>query len=339
MRQFLYLTIALVGPSSGLHAADNVAASLQPIDIDISIDAPIKDVWDAWTTNAGAQKWFAPRTNIELEPGGAYEILFEPEGPAGQRGTEDLKVLCYLPQEMLAIEWNAPPQFPRARPQRTWVVVRFSDLGDGRVRVCLTHTGFADRAATHPDEKAEWEQVRDYFTKAWPTLLESMRKSCEKDGNADAGSQVCEVVVDAPAAAVWAAWTTKEGMESWQVAHAEIDLKLGGKIRTHYDVNGRLDDPNGIENIILAFEPNRLISTRVGKAPENFPFKEAIKSVWHVISLEDAGPGRTRVRVAGLGYGDDDESRRMRAFFTRGNAYTLKKLQEHFAGNQGDAKE
>lgn len=328
MRQFFHLTIVSLVFPAALPAAD----ALKPIDIEITVRAPIAEVWAAWTTNDGAQKWFAPKTNIELRPGGAYEILFSPDKPAGQRGAEDLHVQSYLPQEMLAFEWNAPPQFAKARPQRTWVVVRFTDLGDGSVRLRLTHTGFAGQAAARPDEKGEWEQVRDYFTKAWAKVLEMCRKHCEKDATADESRQVCEAVIDAPAAAVWAALTTKAGVEAWMVAHAEIDWKVGGKMLTQYSAAGKIGDPNTIENIVLAFEPNRFYSIRVGKPPEKFPFKEAIKSVWHVIYLEDAGPGRTRARIVGLGYGSDDEAKKMRAFFEKGNSYTLKKLQEHFAG-------
>src|SRR5262249_25087945 len=177
--------------SSGIRAAD----SLKPIDIETTIRAPLAEVWDAWTTNAGAQKWFAPKTNIEVKPGGAFEILFSPDKPVGQRGAEGLHVQSYLPQEMLAFEWNAPPQFPRARAQRTWVVVRLSDLADGTVRLRLTHTGFADHAAARPEEKSEWEQLRTYFTKAWPTVLEMCRKHCEKDSTTDDSRQVCEAVI------------------------------------------------------------------------------------------------------------------------------------------------
>ncbi len=42
----------------------------------------------------------------------------------------------------------------------------------------------------------------------------------------------------------------------------------------------------------------------------------------------------TALRVVGLGYGDDEESRKLRGFFDKGNAYTLKKLQEKFVGKQ-----
>ena len=81
-------------------------------------------------------------------------------------------------------------------------------------------------------------------------------------------------LIEAPVDAVWAAFTTKEGQESWNVSHAEIDLKIGGKMRTHYDPNGRIGDPNTIENTILCFEPKRMLAIQVANPPEKFPVQE-----------------------------------------------------------------
>lgn len=140
-----------------------------------------------------------------------------------------------------------------------------------------------------------------------------------------------EGVVAAPVAEVWTAFTTKAGQESWMVAHSEIDVKLGGLMRTHYDPKGAIGDPKTIENRIISFDPERMLSIQVTKAPEGFPFPNAIKSMWTVIYFEAAGARSTRVRMVSLGFGDDEESRKMREFFERGNAYTLRKLQERFS--------
>ncbi|HZU36605.1 MAG TPA: SRPBCC domain-containing protein [Gemmataceae bacterium] len=147
----------------------------------------------------------------------------------------------------------------------------------------------------------------------------------------DETRQVTEGIIDAPLDAVWKAFATKEGQEAWNVAHADIDLRVGGLMRTHYDPKGKIGDANTIENVILTFEPKKMLSIKVGKAPAKFPFKSALKNVWHIVYFDEAGPGRTRLRVVGLGYGADEESKKLRAFFEKGNAYTLKKLQEHFA--------
>jgi uncharacterized protein YndB with AHSA1/START domain len=146
---------------------------------------------------------------------------------------------------------------------------------------------------------------------------------------------VTEGIIEAPIDAVWAAFTTNQGQESWNVAHAEVDLKVGGKMRTHYDANGRIGDPNTIENTILCFEPKRMLAIQVINPPEKFPYKNAIKKMWTVLYFDDAGPSRTRLRLVGTGYGDDEESKKLRNFFDRGNSYTLKKLQEKFAGKKG----
>ncbi len=160
-----------------------LAQELGPIELEVVVPAARAEVWKAWTTNEGAQSFFAPKTNIELRPGGAYEILFMPEKPKGERGAEDLKVLSYLPLEMLSFEWNAPPKFTRARPQRTWLVLRFDDAGPERTRLRLAHTGFAERADAKSDERDEWVQVRAYFATTWPYVLGKLHKRFPEGSN------------------------------------------------------------------------------------------------------------------------------------------------------------
>jgi uncharacterized protein YndB with AHSA1/START domain len=162
----------------------------------------------------------------------------------------------------------------------------------------------------------------------WAPLMKQTSKRRHPEARAD--QVVSEGIIEAPVEAVWAALTTKEGQESWNVSHAEIDLKVGGMLRTHYDPKGVIGDPNTIEHVILAFEPNRMFAQQVVNSPARFPFKDAIRRMWTVIHFEDAGSGRTRLRVVGVGYGDDEESRKLKAFFTKGNDYTIKKLQAKF---------
>jgi uncharacterized protein YndB with AHSA1/START domain len=164
-----------------------------------------------------------------------------------------------------------------------------------------------------------------------PVVSQTLKR---RNAPIDESRQIIEAVIEAPREAVWEALATKKGQEAWNVAHAEIDLKVGGKMLTHYSPEGKIGDPNTIENIILAFEPQRMLTIKVGTPPEKFPFKEAIKNVWTVIYFDDAGLNRTHLRLVGLGYGTDDESKKLRAFFEKGNAYTLQKLQEYFARKQ-----
>jgi len=149
---------------------------------------------------------------------------------------------------------------------------------------------------------------------------------------------VHEGVVNAPLDQVWAAYTTKAGLESWMVAHAEIELKIGGTMKTRYDPKGTVDDSKAIENTILSYEPMRMLSFKVTKAPQGFPFPSAITNMWTVVYFEALGEKATRVRGVSLGFSNDDESKKMREFFNHGNAVTLEGLQKRFAA-KADAKQ
>ena len=75
-----------------------------------------------------------------------------------------------------------------------------------------------------------------------------------------------------------------------------------------------------------------MIATRIQKPPASFPFKEAWKKTWTVMTLSQLDSTHTRLRGTSLGYGTDKESKAMRAFFERGNQQTIESLQKHFAG-------
>ena len=144
-------------------------------------------------------------------------------------------------------------------------------------------------------------------------------------------SFVTEGIVSAPIADVWRVWSTSDGYKTVGVALADVDLRIGGLIRSRYAADGVLGDEQTIENEIMAFEPPRMIAFRIHKTPANFPFKEAWKKTWTVVTLTPLDERRTHVRAASLGFGTDAESVAMRRFFERGNRQTLDVLTAHFA--------
>lgn len=54
--------------------------SSREMSCEITIPAPVNDIWLAWTTEEGAISFFTPACRIDLKPGGAYEMLFNLEG-------------------------------------------------------------------------------------------------------------------------------------------------------------------------------------------------------------------------------------------------------------------
>jgi uncharacterized protein YndB with AHSA1/START domain len=162
--------------SAALDLAIALTLTAPPPDLDkeVTVAASPSDVWRAFTTSEGAATFFAPQANIRLEPGGPYEILFNPAAKPGERGAEGMRVLAFIPERLLAFEWNAPPKFPEIRngKRNTFVVVELAAAGPGRTRVALHHGGFA--------EGGRWPEVRAYFDPAWDWVLANLVKRFEQ---------------------------------------------------------------------------------------------------------------------------------------------------------------
>ncbi len=138
---------------------------------EVVVNAPVDELWNAWTTAEGVTSFFAPKAKIELQVGGAYEVFFDVSAPQGMRGSEECRVLSFLPREMLSFEWNAPPSFGKLRGQKTRVVIEFDEVAAGWTRVKLTHLGWG--------EGDDWDGVYDYFDQAWSGVLASLKQTLE----------------------------------------------------------------------------------------------------------------------------------------------------------------
>jgi uncharacterized protein YndB with AHSA1/START domain len=179
------------------------------IDRQIVVPAPREEVWKAWTTSEGAITFFAPRANIELRLGGAYELLWSDDAEAspGFQGSEGCTVLSYLPGEMLSFTWNAPPEFLTVRSTPTFAVVRLADAEldaqcpaipgadepmalqlvqrtpgvstgshDRRQEACVETSTLVRLSHLGWQEGAEWDRVYEYFESAWWTVLTRLRE-------------------------------------------------------------------------------------------------------------------------------------------------------------------
>lgn len=148
------------------------SASERALEKQVVIDASVDQVWDAWTTRAGIQSFFAPDAEIDARVDGAFHIFINPYAEPGAKGADTMRYLALQPKSMLSFDWNAPPSIPATRGQRTFVVLRFAPRGDQTV-LTLFHTGWGD--ANGVDGKA-WEETYAYFDKAWDGVLGSLQR-------------------------------------------------------------------------------------------------------------------------------------------------------------------
>jgi uncharacterized protein YndB with AHSA1/START domain len=126
------------------------------------------EAYSLWATSDGLAKWWTENNEVDLRPGGKYEIHFMPDAAPGDKGGDWCRVLSFLPGKMLSFTWNAPPHL-KTRPLHTWVVMLFTEADSGTT-VELNHLGWPDSGLV--DFDSDWLATFQYFEDAWPSVME-----------------------------------------------------------------------------------------------------------------------------------------------------------------------
>lgn len=129
--------------------------------------------------------------------------------------------------------------------------------------------------------------------------------------------------VDVPAArtAVWEAFSTSRGLETWLAPEAIVDLRRGGEWTARF--------PGGSTGggTILSFSPgNELVLAAL--APDRFPTVRSERTT-AVFQFETVG-NATRVRLTQTGWKAGDEWNRAYDYLAVGNAQLLEALRQRF---------
>jgi uncharacterized protein YndB with AHSA1/START domain len=157
MRTHAWLVIGTLALAVPAGAGDRILRT------ELTIEAAVSEVWEAWTTEDGARSFFAPGAHIEPEVDGLYEIHFYPDRAPGRRGAEGTRLLVYEPPSRLAFSWNAPLDLPHVRAQRTVVTIELDPEDAERTRLVFTQSGWG--------HGREWDRAYEYFDAGWKRVL------------------------------------------------------------------------------------------------------------------------------------------------------------------------
>ena len=142
-------------PIQATGSSSQPTASAQALIIELSIPAPLPEVWNAFTTQEGLSSWLAPEVSVALKPGGDWLVKF-PGSTGG--GT----IVSFVPEKELVISALAPDRFPHVRAARTRAVFTFTADGNNTI-VRLTQTGW--------QTGKEWDAAYEYLAAGNAQLL------------------------------------------------------------------------------------------------------------------------------------------------------------------------
>jgi uncharacterized protein YndB with AHSA1/START domain len=139
------------------------------------------------------------------------------------------------------------------------------------------------------------------------------------------------IIVAAPRAEVWKAFTTDEGFAKWAAPVVHITPGNGGLMEFGLGPKGRIGDPNNVRHRILVYLPDELLIFRNEFVPAGGPIDPvAFGQVRTLLSFDDAGNGTTRVTETVVGFGSDAMFDALYDHLRGGNAEYLTLLANSF---------
>ncbi|MEM9222324.1 MAG: SRPBCC domain-containing protein [Pseudomonadota bacterium] len=131
------------------------------------IDAPVAQVWQAWTTPSLMKAWWGKSIGLEchlcemeVTPGGRYRYGMRKIGAADTHADVEGEFLAVEPPHRLAYTWSWTKEEPRVR--NTLVTVTFAQEGDDKTVVTVLH------------ERQPSEEVSESHRKGWTAKLEDL---------------------------------------------------------------------------------------------------------------------------------------------------------------------
>ena len=143
--------------------------TLDRIEREIVIAAPLQRVWQVLTEAEHISGWFGDATEIDLRPGGAIVFTWS------RYGSHHAVVERVEPPRFFSYRWARPAGEPAADGNSTLVEFTLSPDGAG-TRLRVVETGFASLAVT---EEEQGIAVKEN-TEGWIAELGELREYAER---------------------------------------------------------------------------------------------------------------------------------------------------------------
>lgn len=142
-----------------------------------------------------------------------------------------------------------------------------------------------------------------------------------------------EALVAAPVEAVWKAWTTTEGIQSFFAPEAKIEARPEGAFHLHFNPYAPPGSKGADGMRVMAVQENKLLSF-TWNAPPHLPEARAQRT-FVTVRLQPQGSG-TLVRIHHSGWGDGGQWDQAHDYFDKAWASVLESLQKRFVEGPRD---
>lgn len=143
-----------------------------------------------------------------------------------------------------------------------------------------------------------------------------------------------QVVVAAPIDAVWQAWTTQAGIESFLAPEAVIEARVGGAFHVHFDPYGEPGLKGADDMRFMALQAPTMLSFDWNAPPHLAQARQ--QRTFIVVRLKDLDGKSTQVNLTHIGWGDGGEWDLTYTYFDRAWGNILGNLKKRFDSGPQD---
>jgi len=141
---------------------------------EVLLEAPIRKVWDAYTTEDGWRAWASPKVEMDMRTGGTIRTHYGAKAKVGDPGTNTLHVLSLVPERLLILQAEVGERWPAIMKEdaaNLMNVIVFEDLGAQRTRILSYGVGYKDSEA--------YRELMDFFIPANEGLFQVLKDLLE----------------------------------------------------------------------------------------------------------------------------------------------------------------
>ena len=142
---------------------------------EVTIHAPVAEVWKAHTTEEGWTAWSSPLAKIDLRVGGTILTHYDKNAKIGDPGTNTLHIVNYVPERVLTLRADVSQNWPEVMKEdadKMSNVILFEPIDDDTTRLVSYGIGYRDTP--------EYDDLMDFFIEANGRLYAGLIQRLEK---------------------------------------------------------------------------------------------------------------------------------------------------------------
>lgn len=160
--------------------------SIRDVRSEVTIDAPVEEVWRAFATGEGLRRWFPFDARVDARTGGELWLSWGP----GMEGAGPLALV----EPGRRMRWVEPRGPEDGEPVEIAVEFELESRGD-RTLVRLVHSGFGTAAS--------WDDEFDSISRGWDVYLRQLAWTFARHRGADRRIAYVAVTIDVDATHAW----------------------------------------------------------------------------------------------------------------------------------------